>query len=246
MEESIPKLRKPPRYARRIPPHVAFMMIAVAFFAFDGAQVAFSLFAVAGGAFVYAQYGWAITAVDIAEDVADVAGTARTAGAAVTAGAAATGIGAPLSLGTAVWTAAAEGFRQIARGAARWLGGEVIDTAQRTAMTFVFLFKSVMSWTFMLLGYLTLWLWMMLRGVSIFAGSFLARRVTITFVAILIGLIPFIGDVPELTVWVTALIYLSWQEDKQHHDTLMQKWRRDMKAMQAARNNAERQPISAL
>jgi hypothetical protein len=134
----------------------------------------------------------------------------------------------------------------VSKNAAQFGVGTTLDAARQSVAMVIFTFKTALSWAFVLFGYLTLSLWLKFRGVSIFSGSFLARRVTITFVAILIGLIPFIGDVPEMTVWVTALIYLSWQEDKQHHDTLMQKWRRDMKAMQAARNNAERQPISAL
>jgi hypothetical protein len=64
-------------------------------------------------------------------------------------------------------------------------------------------------------GYATLHFWFHLKGVSVFSGKTAGKKLTMSVVTWLVGFLPWLGTLPDLTVWTATMIYHSRGEDKE-------------------------------
>lgn len=217
---AIPRRRKEPEPTWRIPTHTAVMMLLVALIVFDGAQVMSTLMSIGGGLIYADEYQWVIDAAEVMEDVAPVVGAASAVQLGAACGIQTLGLGC-LTAGITYL------FKLALKEGARLLGEWVIDQVVEIALLFLFLVKTVIGLLIGLVGYFAMWLWFMMRDVGFFTGNMVTKKIGFTFLAFFVGLIPFVSDVPEMTIWVATIILLSWREDKQEHDRLVERQRQE-------------------
>lgn len=71
-----------------------------------------------------------------------------------------------------------------------------------------------LGWAVVFVGYLTLYLWLWNKGVTLFSGD-VGQKITWTVALTLAKLIPIVDLVPAITLWTFRMIYLSRAEDEE-------------------------------
>lgn len=211
----IPRRRKVPEPTWRIPTHTAFLMIALTFFVFDGAQVMGGALAVGGGLIHAEPFKGAIAAYEFVGAVGDFTQTATAASVAACPVTGGTGcIGG--FIGAAIRYVGVEGVQY-------GIKTLFIDPMLQFVWLFLFVVKTIVGWVFLVTGFFAMWLWFKFRGVSLFAGNLMSRKVAASVAVVIVGVIPFVNDIPDLTLWVSVIILCSWHEDKERHDKLLER-----------------------
>jgi len=71
-----------------------------------------------------------------------------------------------------------------------------------------------------LIGYLTLWLILLLKGVGIFKGAYMGQRFGITLLTAVIETLPLFNTIPGMTLWTYRMISLTRREDNAARDKI--------------------------
>lgn len=120
------------------------------------------------------------------------------------------------------------------------VGAVASATGIGTAAAFAvgFTMNLVFSWAAAIAGYSTMGLWFSLRGVSVFGGSRMTRKVTTMFASFLIDITPLLNLLPGLTTWTFFMIHASREEDKEQARTARPVYNLNTKRLRSPRRPA--------
>lgn len=63
-------------------------------------------------------------------------------------------------------------------------------------------------------GYLTMGFWFLSRGIPVFSGRSAAMRVGMLMGTLIISAMPYLGALPDLSLWVLTMVMVTYKEDK--------------------------------
>ena len=72
----------------------------------------------------------------------------------------------------------------------------------------------VLSVLLTMIGYATLWLWLLMRGVPILSGKKMGDKFGTFFVSLIFESLPFLNALPGLSFWTIRMIVISRKEDR--------------------------------
>ncbi|MES2953265.1 MAG: hypothetical protein V4674_01770 [Patescibacteria group bacterium] len=97
----------------------------------------------------------------------------------------------------------------------------------------------VINWLITLSGYFMLWFWLKIYGVNLFGG----KNLVITFIAIILELLPGTDQGSFFSLDAFIVIRNSWKEDKKQHEKKQaEKTKIDLAVVTRARLGASRRP----
>lgn len=75
-----------------------------------------------------------------------------------------------------------------------------------------------LQWSFgiliMAMGYLTMSLWFLMKGIPILSGKRAALRAGVFIATLITAFLPLLGLLPDLSVWVATMVLITFAEDK--------------------------------
>ncbi len=118
-----------------------------------------------------------------------------------------------------------------------FIGGLLSFTGIGTSVAFFVGFA--LSWTLSLMvaiiGYSTIGLWLLMKGVSPLSGNKATRKMTTLLVAAVIDIAPLLNALPGITLWTFFTIQASRAEDKERHVQETVEYNRSMRRMRRRR-----------